>query len=227
MHAIGATLKTSTVILADDHPLVRRGVRSLFQPIPEFSIVAEAKDGFEAVELVERWSPDVLIVDITMPGLDGMEVTRRAAQRSPGTRAVILSMHEDEAHVFEALRAGAMAYVLKRAVADDLVEAVRAALGGQHYLSPPLSARALEDYAAEIGGRSGRGRPLDPYDGLSPRQREVLHLAAKGMTYAEMATRLGVSPHTVEAHLSALMRKMGFHNSREIIRYALKRGLTD
>src|SRR5205807_3481300 len=91
MHAIGATLKTSTVILADDHPLVRRGVRSLFQPIPEFSIVAEAKDGFEAVELVERWSPDVLIVDITMPGLDGMEVTRRAAQRSPGTRAVIRS----------------------------------------------------------------------------------------------------------------------------------------
>ena len=212
-------------VLAHDHPLVRRGVRSLFQPFHELSIVAEAEDGFTAVELVERWSPDVLIVDITMPGLDGLEVTRQAAQRCPETRSVILSMHEDEAHVFEALRAGATAYVLKRAVADDLVEAVRVVLEGRRYLSPPLSARALEDYAAGVGGRSGQ--PLDAYGGLTPRQREVLHLAAKGMTYAEMATRLGVSPHTVEAHLSNLMRKLGVHSTREIIRYALKRGLTD
>jgi len=225
MQTIGATLKTATIILADDHPLVRRGVRSLFQPFPEYSIVAEAEDGFTAVELVERWSPDVLIVDITMPGLDGMEVTRQAAQRCPEIRSVILSMHEDEAHVFEALRAGATAYVLKRAVADDLVEAVRAALEGRRYLSPPLSARALEDYAAGVGGRSGQ--PLDAYGALTPRQREVLHLAAKGMTYAEIATHLGVSTHTVEAHLSNLMRKLGFRSTREIIRYAFKRGLTD
>jgi len=225
MQTIGATLKTATIILADDHPLVRRGVRSLFQPFPEFSIVAEAEDGFAAVELVGRWSPDVLIVDITMPGLDGMEVIRQTAQRCPENRSVILSMHEDEAHVFEALRAGATAYVLKRAVADDLVEAVRAALEGRRYLSPPLSARALEDYAAGVGGRSGQ--PLDAYGALTPRQREVLHLAAKGMTYAEMATHMGVSQHTVEAHLSNLMRKLGFHSTREIIRYAFKRGLTD
>jgi len=209
-----------TIVLADDHELVRRGVRSLLQPAREFAVVAEARDGVEAVQLAERWSPDILVADIEMPGLDGIEVTRRVAQRHPATKTVILSMHDDEARVIEALRAGAMAYVLKQAVAADLVVAVRAVLTGHRFLSPPLSQRAMDDYAVRLAGR-----PSAPYDMLTIREREVLGLIAKGLTYAEVAQRLHISTHTVNVHMTHLMRKLGVHTSKEIIRYVLERGL--
>ena len=224
MHAIGATLKTSTVILADDHPLVRRGVRSLFQPFPEYSIVAEAEDGFTAVELVERWSPDVLIVDITMPGLDGMEVTRRAAQRCPEIRSVILSMHEDEAHVFEALRAGVAGYLSKTASLGTIVEAIRA-VGRGDTAFPPGVERAATTRLADLAAQARRG--AHAWARLTPREREVLSLIASGMTSRQIASSLGISERTVESYVSGVFDKLGVRTRAQAVREAVRLGLVE
>jgi len=209
-----------TVVVADDHDIVRHGLRLLLVAETNCQIIAEASDGLEAVRLVERLKPNVLIVDLTMPGLTGLEVTRQISKRTPETRVVVLSMHANEAYVIEALRNGAAAYVLKGSTTTDLVQAVHRAAAGQHYLSPPLSERAISAYV-----QGGETNVEDPYDSLTTREREVLHLAAQGHNSRKIGTRLFVSPRTVEIHRRNMMSKLGLETQTDLVRYAIRRGI--
>lgn len=202
----------TTIVIADDHAVMRTGLRTLLQSEPDFRLVGEAADGWSALELVARESPDVLVLDITMPGPGGLEVARRAS--AAGTRVVMLSVHNGEAYVLEALRQGAMAYVPKDADADELLRAIRAAAQDRRYLAYPLSERAIEVYA-----RAAEGSRLDPYDTLTNREREVLLLAAEGCTNPEIGSRLGISPRTAETHRTNLLRKLGLRNQTDLIRF--------
>lgn len=210
----------TTFVLADDHHVVRQSLRLLLETEPDFQIVGEAASGLDAADLVERLQPDVLIVDIMMPELNGLEVTRRVKRHSPQTVIVILSMHENEAYVVEALRAGASSYVLKKSTAQELVYAIRQAIAGHLFLSPPLNERAIEAYV-----QRAQGSDFDPYDTLTTREREVLHLAAEGLSHTEIAARLSISPRTVEMHHGNLMRKLRLRTQTDLIRYALQRGI--
>ena len=212
--------KTTTIVLADDHQVVRQGLRLLIEAEPGFTVVGEAADGLQAIDLSERLAPNVLVVDLIMPGLGGLDVARRCRQRSPKTRVVVLSMHGSDAYVLEALRNGASAYVLKGCSAAELLLAIREAAEGRRYLSPPLSEKAIETYLQKASDTE-----VDVYDTLTPREREVLHLAAEGLSSAAMAERLGISPRTAETHRSHVMGKLGLHSRIELIRFALKRGL--
>ena len=214
----------TTIVLADDHPIVRQGMRGLLESEPGFVVVGEAGDGREAVELVERLQPDIAILDLMMPELNGLEVARRALPLSSRIRVVILSMYSDEPHVLEALRAGAMAYVLKGTSTETLIFALREAMAGRRYLSPPLSDRAVEVYLAQIGTAE---RPTDRYELLTAREREVLELVARGASYAEIADKLTISPRTAETHRTNLMRKLDLKTSADITLYAVQRGLID
>ena len=210
----------TTIVLADDHPVVRQGLRTVLGAEPGFHLVGETGDGQETVRLIERIKPDVLMLDLMMPGLGGLEVTRQVKQRSPGTKVLILSMHSNEAYVLEALRNGASGYVLKESGAGELVRAVREAAAGRRYLSPPLSERGIEAYVARA-----RDASLEEYEALTSREREVLHLAAEGHSNAEIAARLFISQRTVEAHRASPMRKLGLRSQTDLVRYALKRGI--
>lgn len=210
----------TSIVLADDHPVVRQGLRSLLEAETDFRLIGEAGDGLEAVRLVERLRPNVLVLDLMMPGLSGLEVARRVGQCSPNTRVVILSMYASEAYVLEALKNGAAAYVLKDSSAADLVKAVREAAAGRRYLSSPLSERAIEIYIEKAEATA-----LDIHDTLTSREREVLHMAAEGRTNTEIAARLVISPRTAETHRANLMRKLGLRTQTELIRYALRRGI--
>ena len=210
----------TTIVLADDHLVVRKGMRLLLEAEQDFALVGEAEDGLEAVDLAERLRPDVLVLDLMMPGLNGIEVTRQALKRSPHTKIVILSMHANDEYVLEALRNGATGYVLKDAGADELVAAVRAVSGGERYLSPELAERAIDAYV-----RQTEETTLDRYETLTDRERGVLHLAADGLTNVEIAARLSLSPRTVENHRANMMRKLGVTNQTELVRYAIKRGI--
>ena len=214
----------TTIVLADDHPIVRQGICGLLESEPGFVVVGEAGDGREAMELVEQLQPDVAILDLMMPELNGLEVARRALRLSPRTRVVILSMYSDESHVLEALRAGAMAYVLKGTNTETLIFALREAMAGRRYLSPPLSDRAVEVYLAQIGTAA---RPTDRYELLTAREREVLELVARGASYAEIADKLTISPRTAETHRTNLMRKLDLKTTADITLYAVQRGLID
>lgn len=210
-----------SIVLADDHDVVRRGLQFILEMEPDFEIIGEAGEGLEAVRLVEQLQPDVLVVDVVMPNLTGIEVTRRVVQASPRTSVVVVSMHANEAYVFEALRAGAKAYVLKTSTQEELVPAVREAAIGRRYVSPSLSAGKLEAYTR----KALEGEVSDSYEMLSDREREVLHLAVEGMTNAEIAQRLFISPRTVEDHRSSMMHKLGLRTHVDLVRYALRRGI--
>ena len=210
----------TTIVLVDDHHILRQGLRALLEAEQDFHLVGEAGDGLEAVQLVERLRPDVLVLDLMMPGLSGLEVTRQVCQRSPHTRVIILSMHNNEAYVLEALRNGAAGYVLKDSSVADLVQAVRAVTTGRRYLSPLLSERAIEVYiqkAQEVAA--------DPYETLTNREREVLHMVAEGCSNTKVAARLSISPRTAETHRANMMRKLDLHTQTDLIRYALRRGI--
>jgi two-component system response regulator NreC len=213
-------MKMITVVLADDHHVVRQGLRSLLAAESDLQVIGEAADGLEATQLVERLKPDILVLDLMMRGIGGLEVTREVSKRSPETRVVILSMYGNEAYVLEALRAGAKAYVLKEATSAELVRAIHEAVVGRRYLSSSLSERALEAYIQKT-----KEVVLDRYDTLTTREREVLHLAAQGCTSADIATRLYISRRTVEAHRARMMQKLGLHTQTDLIRYALQRGI--
>ena len=209
------------IVLADDHHVVRQGLRILLESVMMCTIVGEAADGREAVAVVDRLKPDVLVVDMLMPDLNGLEVIRRIQHDGNiRTRIVVLSMYADEGYVREALRAGAHAYVLKEARADELIQAVREAAAGRHYLSPPLSERAIRSYVQQVGGPS-----LEAYDALSLRERDVLHLSAQGLTTPQIAERLTISSRTVESHRASMMRKLGLQSQTDLLRYALRRGI--
>jgi DNA-binding NarL/FixJ family response regulator len=213
-------MSRTTIVLADDHVVVRQGLRALLEAEPDFAIVGEAADGLEVPDLVERLKADVLILDLMLPGLNGLEVTRQVQQRSPQTRVVVLSMYANEAYVLEALRNGAAAYVLKEASAADLVQAIREVMAGRRYLSPPLSESAIELYV-----QKAKAAPRDAYEELTTREREVLQLAAEGQSNPEIADRLGISVRTVETHRANLMHKLDLRSQTELVRYALRRGI--
>ena len=208
------------IVLADDHPIVRRGLRAVLEAEKGFTLLGEAGDGLEAVRLVESLLPDILIADLMMPGLTGLEVTRQVKQRVPQTKVIILSMHASESYVLEALRNGANGYVLKDTAADELVRAIREVLQGHRYLSSQLSERAIESYVLKAESSA-----VDSYDSLTTREREVLQLAAEGFTNVEIAERLYISPRTAESHRANLLKKLHLSNHTELIRYAIRRGL--
>jgi two-component system response regulator NreC len=210
-----------SIILADDHPVVRRGMCALLEHERDFCIVGVAADGLETVDLTERFKPDVLLLDLMMPGLSGLEVLRILRERSPRTRIVILSMHSSSGFVVQALQNGAIGYVLKESTDESLVHAVRETAAGRRFLSPPLTEIAINSYIEQ--SKTG---PFDPHETLTPRQREVLQLAAEGKTNAEIATRLDISQRTVENHRAALMQRLGLRNQAELIRHAIRHGLT-
>ena len=209
-----------TVILADDHPLILQGVRTVLEAEPDIRVIGEAHDGLHVVDMVVRLQPDILVLDLMLPGLHGLEVTRRITQQAPRTRVIILSMHANASYVLEALRHGAVGYILKDAAAGDLVYAVRQVTAGRRYLSPSLSECALETYVQRT-----QATTLDRYEMLTAREREVLQLAAEGYSNPDIAARLGVSSRTVETHRANLLRKLALHTQTDLIRYALQRGL--
>ena len=209
-----------TIVLADDHEVVRLGLRALLEKEPDFRIVGEAADGLEALNLVKQLNPNVLVLDLMMPGINGIEVTWQVKKHSPLTHVIILSMYSNEAYVVETLRKGAEGYVLKDSTGSDLIKAVREVTAGRRYLSPPFSERAIDIYI-----QTTKTTALDLYETLTPREREVLHMAAQGYTNVEIADRLSISPRTVEVHRSNMMNKLGLHNQTGLIRYAIQRGI--
>lgn len=213
-------MNETTIVLADDHHLVRQGLRALLESEPGFELVGETGDGLEAIELAKRLQPDVIVLDLVMPSLNGLEVTRYIKDCCPQTCVVILSMHANEAYVLEALKNGASAYVLKDSSVTELIRAVREVVAGRRYLSPPLSERAIELYI-----QKAQEVMLDSYETLTNREREVLHLAAEGHSSPDIAARLSVSPRTIETHRANMMRKLNLHSQTDLIRYALQRGI--
>lgn len=208
------------IVLADDHPILRGGLKVLLQEQPEFAVVGEAGDGLEALRAVERTLPDVLVVDITMPGLNGLDVARQIAQLSPTTRVIILSMHSTDAFVAEALRNGASAYIVKDSTLEDLVQAVRTVMAGKRFLSPSVSELLIDKYLA-----STSGEPIPAHERLTDREREVFQLVIEGHTSKEIGQRLFISPRTVEIHRGTMMKKLGIRNHIELLAYAVKRGI--
>ena len=210
----------TTIVLADDHHVMRQGLRSLLEAEPDFQVIGEAGDGEEALHVVESLRPDILVLDMVMPGLNGIEVTQRLRQIAPKTAVVVLSMFGTEGYVHKAMRAGAKAYVLKQASADELVYAIREVVNGQRYLSRALSERAIDAYVQET-----LNTDLDPALALTAREREVLLRVADGGTSKQIAAELHISPRTVEFHRANIMRKLDFNNHQELLRYCLRTGI--
>jgi DNA-binding NarL/FixJ family response regulator len=208
------------IVIADDEQMIRQGLTLLLEAEPGFSVVGEAADGLQALELAERLQPDVMIVGVSLPGLSGTEVVRLLRQRAPQTRAIVLSSHAEESYVLSALRYGAAAYVLKHFGAEDLIQAIHESLAGRHYLSPPLSDMAVDAYIEKA-----RSADPDSYDSLTTREREILQLTAEGCSASAVGARLCISSRTAESHRANMMRKLGLHNHTDVIRYALRRGI--
>jgi DNA-binding NarL/FixJ family response regulator len=209
------------ILLADDHTLVRQGLRKVLEERPEWEVVAEAGDGREAVRLAEQSKPDVCILDIAMPLLNGIEATRQIARRVPTTRILVLSMYSDEAYVAQILQAGAAGYILKDSADVDLIQAVSEVARGKSFFSPPIARVMLDDYVRQLADR-GIG---DRFDALSDREREVFQLIAEGKVNKEIATILSISPSTVETHRARIMEKLDLHSAAEIVLYAVRRGV--
>jgi DNA-binding NarL/FixJ family response regulator len=214
----------TTIVLADDHPLIRQGVRTVLESQRDLQVVGEAADGLAAVELVTRLQPDILIVDVMLPGLNGLEVTRRVQAAGLYTRVIVLSMYANESYVLDALRSGATGYVLKATPAASVVDAVRAALAGRRYLSPPLTEIAIEAYIRKVDDMSAQ---FEGYKLLSAREREVFQLAAEGLSNAEISERLQISPRTTETHRTHIMRKLRLHSPADLVRYAIQHGIIE
>jgi len=212
--------KTITIVLADDHRIVRQGLHALLKAEADFDVIGEAGDGLKVLDLVRKLNPDVVVLDLMMPGLNGLEVARQLSKQTPNTKIIILSMYDDEGFVLEALSNGVSAYVLKDAGSTDLIQAVREVRAGHRYLSPPLSDRAIEVYE-----QMTKAGTMDKYETLTTREREVLHLSAEGHTNNEIAVRLGISVRTAETHRSRLMHKLDIHTQADLTRYALRRGI--
>lgn len=212
-------MKTIRVLLADDHTLVRAGLRKLLESIPDLEVVGEASDGLALLALVEQLRPDLVLMDIAMPGLNGLEATARVLKIWPDTRVLILSMHQSEEYVRQALRNGAAAYLLKDAAPDELEIAIKAVQRNETYLSPAVSKGVLSDYVQRLRGEDS------PATQLTPRQREVLQLIAEGQSTKEIARRLDLSVKTVDTHRSQLMRQLDIHEVAGLVRHAMRIGL--
>jgi two-component system, NarL family, response regulator NreC len=211
-------MKRIRILLADDHAVVRQGFKMILDAQPDMEIVGEAANGREAVDLAEQLRPDVVVMDVAMPELNGIEATRRLASSVPHARVVALSMHKDSVYVREILRAGARGYLLKDSGAADLVAAIRAVASGESYLSPAVSNAVLDDY---------RRHATNPIDLLTSREREVLQLLAEGKTNKEIAGLLNLSVYTVEAHRGRILEKLNLHSIGELVRFAVRSGLIE
>jgi two-component system, NarL family, response regulator NreC len=214
-------VKPIRILLADDHTVMRRGLRLLLESQPEFSVVAEASDGRQAVQQAEATEPDVVVMDITMPNLSGIEAAERITAALPHTAIVILSMHSDEGYVLRALKVGAKGYLLKDSAEGDLIEAIKAVHQGKTFFSQEISKMLMEDYVREIRTRGSE----DSYDLLTSREREILQLLAERKSNKEIAQGLNLSPYTVETHRRNLLEKLNLHSLAELILYAVRKGL--
>lgn len=209
------------ILLADDHTVMRAGLRSLLERQPDLEVAGEAGDGAQTVELAESENPDVVVMDIAMPRLNGIEATRQIAAKRPEIPVVILSMHFDESYVLRALKAGARAYLLKDSAEADLISAIRAVCDGRSYFSPAVSKMLLEDYVRQLQEKGEE----DSYELLSPREREILQLLAEGRSNKDVANLLNLSLYTVETHRSNILKKLGLHSVPELILYAVRKNL--
>ena len=210
-----------TVMIADDHPLVRSGLRALLERDGEFQVVAEAADGYEAIDLAVLHKPDVILLDVGMPRLSGPDAAQSISQKFPGARIVMLSMHSDEAYVLRALKAGARGYLLKVSPEADVLEAVRAVAAGKTYFSPSIKKLLVEEYVVE----AQRQGVEDSYDLLSRREKEIFRILASGKTNREIADLLYISISTVETHRTNIFQKLNLHSLAELILYAVRKGL--
>lgn len=211
------------ILIADDHALVREGIRMILSKEPDFEVLGEAADGQQALTLVETLHPQVVVMDLSMPGMGGIEATQQLRLRHPEVAVLALTMHEDESFVFRLLRAGALGYVLKRAAAQDLVQAVRAAARGESFLYPSVAQKVVADYLKRVEA----GEDRDRYDGLTEREREILTLIAGGLSNQQIAQKLFVSIKTVQTHRAHIMEKLNLHDRTELVRYAIRKGLIE
>jgi DNA-binding NarL/FixJ family response regulator len=212
-------MKVTRVLLADDHSLVRAGIRSLLEKISGIEVVGEASNGREALELIKTQLPDLVLMDIAMRDLGGLEALPRITKNFPGVKVVILSAHANEEYVIRALRSGAAGYMLKDAATAELELAIRSVSENRTYLSPSISRTVIEDYLQRVGGAIG------PLEQLTPRQREILQLLAEGRNTKEIAADLDISVKTVESHRLQLMERLNIHNVPGLVRYAVRSGL--
>ena len=214
-------MKPIRVLLADDHTLIRAGLRLVVSSQPDFLVVGEANDGREAVALADQLKPDVVVMDVGMPSLNGIEACRQVHDSLPQTQVIMLSMHSDEGYVLRALKAGAKGYLLKDSAEADLASAIRAVTAGKSFFSPAVSKVLLEDYMRKLE----RAGAEDSFELLSPREREVLQLVAEGKSSKEVANLLELSVYTVETHRAKVMQKLKLHNIPELILYAVRKGI--
>ncbi|MBI4277966.1 MAG: response regulator transcription factor [Armatimonadetes bacterium] len=209
------------ILLADDHPVLRTGLRTLIEQEPDMVVVGEASDGQEAVALAPHLRPDVIIMDISMPGVDGLEATRQIRTLDLPSQVLILTVHAQERYLFPVLRAGAAGYVNKRAADTELIEAIRTVAAGGAFLHPTATRRLLEDFVTQVQA----GQEQDSYERLSDREREVLKLVASGYTAREIADQLHLSPKSVETYRARILEKLELNTRADLVRYALRRGL--
>lgn len=214
-------MATIRILLADDHTVVRDGLRALLEKQPDMTVVAEAADGRDSVRLAEEHSPDLVIMDIAMPNMNGIEATRRILAANPKTNVVMLSMHQDESYVLRSLKAGAKGYLLKDSLRSDVIEAIRTVAQGRSFLTRKVSKIMQEDYIRLMERRGVE----DSYDLLTDREREILQLIAEGKPNKEVATFLNISLTTVETHRTHILQKLGLHSIPELILYAVRKGI--
>ncbi len=210
------------ILLVDDHTILRDGLRALLESEPDLKVIGEAEDGRQAVTLACQQEPDVVLMDISMPLLNGLEATRQVKRQCPKAKVLILSMYDNEEYIRQALEAGAMGYILKDAAARELIGAIRDVYRGEAVLSPAVTRLVIEDYL-----RWGGIRPVEEADGLSPREREVLQLIAEGHTNKQIAEILNISIKTVQAHRTSLMQKLDLHDRGELIKYAIQKKIIE
>jgi two-component system, NarL family, response regulator NreC len=214
-------MKTIRILLADDHTVVRKGLRLLLESQPGFTVIADAADGRETVTLVERHQPEVVVMDVAMPVLNGIEAARQITAKFPQVAIVFLSMHADEGYVLRALKAGARAYLLKDSAEYDLINAIRAVVEGKAFFSPAISKLLVEDYMRQMREREVE----DSYELLTTREREILQLLAEGKNNKDVANLLNLSLYTVETHRSNIFQKLNLHSGAELILYAVRKGV--
>jgi DNA-binding NarL/FixJ family response regulator len=212
---------SARILLVDDHAIIREGLRSLLSNQPDIEVVGQAEDGQKALELVRKLGPDIVIMDITMPNLNGIDAARRILSERAGTRIIALSMHSSRRFVTEILKAGASGYILKECLFDELVEAIQTVLGGGTYLSPRITGVIVEDYVR----RMSKDYQAEAPD-LTEREREVLQFLAEGKSTKQIAQRLHISPKTIESNRRNIMNKLGIHSVAELTKYAVREGLT-
>ena len=209
------------VLLGDDHTVLRQGLKRILEDRRDWRVVAEAGNGREAVSKAIELTPDIAVLDVGMPLLNGIEATRQIVKRAPSVRVLILSMHSDQAYVTQAVQAGARGYLLKESAGSELIAAIAAIAGGKSYFSPPVAQVVFDDYVRSLTARG----ITDRYDALSGREREVLQLVAEGRSSKEIAELLSISPATVETHRTHVLQKLGLRNTAEVVRFAARRGI--